>query len=192
MTIIQYYFAALFAVFLIAIFSFAGRAHGVALEEGGQPTGWPKWKRDASMVVFGLGFGIGNYLLFHNLILATIAIAITILGLNTGHGRFFTMNGANLQDPEPEAVEKIVMPIFTKFGWKLTNPAYSWACMAVKGAWIALPVPILVPLLAFLWPLCYYISNKVLKRGTAPAEWLSGGSTGAALAMFYLSIAMLS
>lgn len=168
-----YILAAIYVVLMCA----AGRAHGAATadETTGESTGWPKWGRAGASVLFTLSFAGANYLLFHLWWLALIGGAVTWLSLNTGHGRFFAMQGANLNDPEPEWIEKYI----ASWAYKgdITKPAYSWFCMGVKGLGVGLAAAPIGILLAVLWPLSYHLSWKIA-NGTELAEWLRGLFSG--------------
>lgn len=157
----------------VVLMSIAGRAHGAAThdEVTGEPTGWPSWGKLASSIAFSLSFATVNYLTFHLWWLALIGAALTWVMFNTGHGRFFAMQGANLNDPNPEWIEKNIASWAYK--GSITKPAYSWFCMGVKGLGVGLAAAPLGILLAFFWPLSYHLSWKIA-NGTEVAEWLRG------------------
>lgn len=163
-------------VFLMAV---SGRAHGAASkDEHNNPTGWSKWMRLASAILFGLAFAVVDFVLFGIGSLALFAGALTFYGLSTGHGRFFAMKGANLADPNPEWIERNIAPWV--YHGDITKPAYSWVCMGIKGLMIGLAVPPAGLLLAILWPALYALSFR-LKNDSAPAEWLTGAAAGLVL-----------
>lgn len=158
--------SALAAAF-IALFAFAGRAHGAG--------GWPSWAKPVSKVLFGLSFAAANFLLFGIWWLALLGGALTFFGLSTGHGRFFAMQGANIADPNPEWIEEYIAS--WAYRGDITKPAYSWFCMGIKGLMIGLAAAPYGLALAVLWPLAYYLSFKFW-NDSAPAEWMSATCAG--------------
>lgn len=137
------------AILYLVLMGFAGRAHGKG--------GWPKWCKIAAKAVLGLSFAVTNYALFEIWWLAILAGILSAVGLSLGHGRFYNMQGANLDDPNPEKIERFVA-IFYK--GDITKPAYSWVCMGMKGLLIGLAAAPFGLVLAIAWPLCYWLSFK--------------------------------
>lgn len=105
-------------------------------------------------------------------------IVITIfsyVAMQLGHGRVYGMNGANLTDPKPEAIEAIVQKLYTG---DITKPIYSWLCIGLKGFLIGLPLGILAGCLnALWWPFSYWLGMKKLGDG-AYAEIAAGAGVG--------------
>lgn len=137
------------------------------------------WKPKGAEYVFALPFGIGAYLSSGSVLIALAGYALSYLGMQTGHGRFYAMKGANIADPNPEFIERA-------FGWlyrgDIAKPAYSWYCMAIKGLIIGAAAFPFGLALAVLWPLSYYISFK-LENDSHAAEWLTGGFAGIAITL---------
>lgn len=176
------------ACIFIILMAFAARAHGAATEDAaGNPTGWPKWGRLVATILFGVSFAAVNYALYEVWWLALALGALSAGGLATGHGRFYNMKGANLSDKNPELIEQIIAPIFTKLRLKIDKPLYSWVCMGVKGLMIGAAAGPVGFSLAFLWPLAYSVSFRV-KRDSAPAEWTTGGFAAMAQILALLGV----
>lgn len=160
-------------VFLMAV---AGRAHGSASKDEitGEDTGWPTWDRLAAVILFAVAFGYANYATYHSVWLSLAAATLTVFAFNTGHGRFFGMQGANPTDPDAEFIEKA-------FGWlypgNIHKPAYSWFCMGIKGLGVGLAAAPVGLLLIILWPFSYWFSWKFFD-GTEVAEWVRGLFSG--------------
>lgn len=159
--------------FYIALLAAAGRSHGIG--------GWAvlKW---FSLLAFTFSFGYAAFTL-HGIYFAPLAL-VTLFGLSTGHGRFFVMQGANLNDPNPEWIEKNLVLRFYK--GDITKPLYSWVCMGIKGLMIGLPVFPFGIALGLLWPAAYVVSNKCFKT-TAIAEYLTGYFAGVIICLSILS-----
>lgn len=170
----------LLASMVIFIMAVAGRAHGSATKDEvtGVPTGWPSWDKTAAMIVFGVAFAWANYSLFDLWWLALLSGAASVLALNTGHGRFFAMDGANLNDPNPEKIEKYL--VLWWYPGDITKPLYSWVCMGIKGLLVGLAAFPYGLSLAVLWPLSYYLSTRFSlgQDKTCAAEWLRGVFSG--------------
>lgn len=174
----------LIAAIFVFVMAVASRGHGSGSTDPvtGQPTGWPSWDRIACAIIFGLAFAAGNYSLWGVLWLALLGGALSVLALSSGHGRFYAMKGANLNDPNPEKIEKyLVLPWYPG---DISKPLYSWVCMGIKGLGIGLAVApfglVLVPLL----PLAYYIAFKYT-YDSAFAEWARGLLSGLAIVAAY-------
>lgn len=170
----------IFDALLIPTLAILCRAHGAGVEAG-----FPKWGRLASTIAFAIAFGAANYSINQfdgkvelRIAVACVAAMFTVFGLSTGHGRFYAMRGANLNDPNPEQIEKWFVQWW--YPGNIAKPLYSWACMGFKGLLIGLAAFPFGPALAVLWPLAYYISFKFWKD-SAPAEWLCGGFAGLTL-----------
>jgi len=95
--------------------------------------------------------------------------------MQLGHGRFYGMNGANLNDPVPEDIESYIQKLYKG---DIAKPLYSWLCMGAKGFLVALPLGAW-PAIAnsLLWPFSYWLGMKVVKNG-AYAEILAGAFLG--------------
>jgi hypothetical protein len=88
-----------------------------------------------------------------------------------GHGRFYAMKGANLNDPNPEKIEALPRGVYNKLGLSLQSPGYSWWCMGLKGLVIG-GVPA-----CLAWPFAYAVSFK-LTNDSEQAEYTTGGFAG--------------
>lgn len=168
------------ALALALLVAASGRMHGIgACDVRPNATAFERWfakamnflapgKRLASTIILALGMAVGAY---HLIGWLTVPLAaVTVLGFSTGHGRFFAMQGANTNDPNPEWIEKhIVLPLYHG---DIMKPLYSWVCMAVKGALIGLPIFPYTLFTAAAWPLGYAIGMKYFKS-TAFGEWFS-------------------
>lgn len=155
-------------LFTIPLMAFLARACGAS------------WKPPGAEWVFALPFGVVAYLLAGNPLLAVIGYFVTYLGMQLGHGNFYKMVGVNPTRDNPEKIEKLIRPIFTKLGGKLYNPFYSWVCMGVKGLIIGLAAFPFGFTLAVLWPLAYWLGWRIW-NGTLMGEWLSGAFAGLVL-----------
>lgn len=161
-------------LFYLSLYAAACRSHGI-----GGLGGVLKW---FSLIVFTLGFGYGSYTLYGWF--ATPLVAATVFGLTTGHGRFFAMQGANLNDPNPEWIEKyLVLPWYKG---NIQTPLYSWVCMGIKGIMIGLPIMPFGLALGLLWPASYAVSFKYT-QSSALAEYLRGYFTGVILCLSLLT-----
>ncbi len=159
---------------LLLLMIAAGRMHGI---------GGVSWFRITSTIIITAAMTYAGFFLW-----GWWAIPLAIgpaYGISTGHGRFFAMNGANINDTNPEAIERY----FALWFWQkvlkrdITERAYSWLCMAIKGVMIGLPILPLGLVLALYWPASYQFSMRVT-NSTALAEWLS--TTFAGIAMWYI------
>ena len=170
----------------VVLMSFAGRAHGAATEDEltGKPTGWPTWGRTAATVLVALSFAAANYLLFAVWWLALLSGALSAAFFSTGHGRFYDMKGANLNDPKPEWIEKYI----ASWAWRgdLASPRYSWFCMGVKGLGVGLAAAPFGLALAYAWPALYAWSFRT-KNDSAPAEHATGAAAGAVVILSVLA-----
>lgn len=157
---------------LASIMAVAARMHGAAKrdEVTGALTGWPMAGRIISTAIFGLAFAYASFMTFGIWWLALIEGLVSVAAFSTGHGRVYAMTGANLNDPNPEMLEKL-------FGWlyrgDISKPLYSWYIMGLKGLFIGLAAAPFGIFLAVLWPLAYWASFY-FKNDSAPAEWASG------------------
>lgn len=163
-------------VFYMSVIS---RAHGADTgNDAGYPTGWPSWGRLVASVSFAASAAAASYALLGVWFISLLMAALTWLSYNTGHGRFFMMQGANTADPNPEFIEKyIVLPFYSG---AVNKPLYSWVCMGVKGLGVGLAAFPFGLSLTFLWPFSYYVSTRFTsgQDKTAAAEWLTGFFTG--------------
>ena len=194
--------AALFGPLLIVgTMSLAGRAHGAAYFDSVTQTytGWPSWARTAATVLFALTFGAASYIettyilprfgvsigIYWRAALAVAGGALSAYGLATGHGRFYAMGGANLNDPNPEWIEKYC--VMWWYPGDIAKPFYSYVCMSVKGAMIGAAVFPFGLALVLLWPICYGLSFHYW-TDSAPGERMSGACAGFVL----LAVALIS
>lgn len=107
------------------------------------------------------------------------AVIFAYLAMQSGHGTFYNMRGWESANPDrKQSIEYVVRPIFNMFGWSIYKPAYSWACMGLKGMAIGLVLFPFGLLLAFLWPASYAI------KGPVWGEYLSGAFTGLCLVLY--------
>lgn len=159
--------------FFIALLTAAGRSHGIG---GGPALRW------FSIIAFTLAFAYGAHALYGWY--ATPLAIVTAMGLNTGHGRFFAMRGANLNDPNPEWIETAIVQRF--YRGDVTKPIYSWLCMGTKGLMIGLPVFPFGIALGLLWPAAYVVSFRYVQSSLL-AEYLTGYFAGVILCLSILT-----
>lgn len=152
------------SVIYIAFMAVAGRAHGA---------GW-KHGRIISLVILGLSMALASYDFNGDEVISFLGGVLSACVFSMGHGRFYNMQGANLDDPKVELIEEFVQ-LFYK--GDITKPLYSWYCMGVKGLGIGLICAPAGLLLALAWPLCYWISFK-RTNDSALAEYLTGACVG--------------
>lgn len=157
------------SLFFIALLTAAGRSHGIG---GAAVLRW------FSIIAFTACMGYGAYALY-GLYYIPLA-AVTFLGLNTGHGRFFAMRGADLNDPNPEWIEtNLVLPWYKG---NIQTPLYSWVCMGIKGLLIGFPIMPFGLILGLLLPAAYVASWKLFNT-SAVAEYWRGYFVGVALCL---------
>lgn len=138
------------------------------------------WKFKGAEYLFALPFGCAAYISTGSALIGFVGYALSYFGMQTGHGRFYAMKGANLADSNPEFIERYIAS--WAYRGDITKPAYSWFCMGIKGLIIGLAAFPFGLALAVLWPLSYWASIK-LENDTAMAEWLSGGFAGIVLTL---------
>jgi len=102
------------------------------------------------------------------------------LWMEAGHGNAYH-DGAE-KDGFPDRfqapIDYVVRPVCKLLKWEVRGTAYCRLFMATKGLMIGLPLYPFGLALAVAWPLAYAISFRVLKRGSMPAEWISGAAAG--------------
>jgi len=150
---------------IIPIMAFLCRAAGAH---------WNKVRQWAE-TCFALGFALAGARLGFGV--AALALVWTYLMFQTGHGNFYAMKGVNPLNDDPEKLETVARPIANKLRIDIYHPAYSWLCMGLKGLAIGLFAFPFGLLLAFLWPVSYYIGMRRLGDG-AYAEVMAGAFAG--------------
>lgn len=171
------------ALAIILAMTAAGRMHGIGTEKDASAflkavSRQCKW---VSRVIVGICFTYAAFKLFGAWYAPLGLIAPAAFTL--GHGRFFEMKGANLNDPNPEDIERFgALWVWRKLGRDVQTPAYSQFCFAIKGALIALPLGFAAPLGAVVWPTVYHYSWKWFKT-SAVAEYVTMGIMGILIAI---------
>lgn len=162
--------------FLVSLYAFAlpfaARAHGW---KGG-------WTKLLGKVTVATSIGLCSYLMYGSLVFAACASLFAGWAFSLGHGRFFGMNGANLNDPAPEKLELWIQKLYQR---DITKPLYSWFCMAAKGLLIGLFINPFGFISAITWPVSYWLGMRVFKRPEL-SEWISGSSLSLILILVYL------
>ena len=166
----------MFSALFVLLMALANRCHGSG--------SWPGIGRPFSYLVTFIAFAAGNYMLLGVTWLAVVMGLLSCVGLASGHGRFYAMNGANINDPNPEWIETAIAQ--NLYYGDITKPAYSWLCMGIKGAIVGLAIFPFGALLAILWPASYYIGTRYFNGDTAPAEWLRGVCCGLLLILTFI------
>lgn len=136
-------------------------------------------------ILFVLPFGWAAYNSTGLWYLSVAGFVLSYFAMEMGHGTFWRMKGydkvSNPTGARVQTIEKIVRPIYVGiFKGDIDKPLYSWVCMGAKGLLIGLAAFPCGLALALLWPLSYWLGQK-LWNNTEPAEWLSGGFAGAAV-----------
>jgi hypothetical protein len=128
-------------------------------------------------IMFSMPFGYCLYMssgLWHVGVLGAI---FSFLAMETGHGTVYGMNGYHSsQEGRIQTIEKIIRPIYLKFGGDIYSPLYSWICMGFKGLLIGLAAFPFGLLLAILWPFSYWVGK--VEGNTEISEWVSGMMAG--------------
>lgn len=149
------------------------------------------WSRLPELL-FAVPFGLAAYLGTGCWLIGILGAIASYYAMEMGHGTVYEMNGYfdhnrdNPDKPRVQTLEKIVRPIYVGlFKGDIYKPLYSWLCMGLKGLLIGLAAFPFGLSLAFLWPLSYWISRKVIKD-KASAEWISGAFAGLTAALAIL------
>lgn len=158
----------------IPLMSLLARLHGASWKPKRFPAGW----------AFAIPFGVAAYISTGSVLFGIVGVVISYLGIQLGHGNFYAMQGSEIID-QPESIEKIIRPVCRFLRIDHTKPIYSWLCMGVKGLIIGLPAFPNGLILSLAWPFSYWLSFRVLKRESMPAEWISGAFAGAVLWSIY-------
>lgn len=149
-------------------------------------------------ILFGLCFGIGSYALHGSIWWAIAGAAGSWSSMELAHANAMQMGTKPTDTGRFHQLDYVVRPlcralmwIGARFGrkWNLEplTVGYCWLFLGLKGTLIGLSIfPFGLPL-AVLWPLAYWLAYWRIKRGSAPAEWLTGYFSGplVALAMLY-------
>lgn len=139
----------------------------------------------STAILFGWVFGWASLLVGVLPYYAPLWGLAAWLASETGHGRFYYMKGANINDPNPERIERWL--VMWWYPGDITKPLYSWVCMGFKGLLIGAAVFPFGLALGILQPLAYYIGFHVVPRyiddphHEAP-EWCAGSAAGAVIA----------
>lgn len=115
-----------------------------------------------------------------------IAAVWAFVFMETGHGNGYHDGVAEHAFPDRhQSLDYIVRPITNALGFA---PRSKWYCrifMGIKWGLIGLPAFPFGLALMVLGPFAYYVSFRVLRRESAPAEWISGLAAGMVLAIAY-------
>lgn len=134
----------------------------------------PSWVPEA---LFGIIIGLASS--YHFGYWGYLGAVWSYIWMQSGHGAFYNMKGWQSSDSDRmQTIEKIVRPLFLKFGGNIHTPLYSWLCMGFKGLMIGLPLFPFGLFLALFWPASYAIRDHVW------GEWLSGAFTGICIVLF--------
>lgn len=141
---------------------------------------WPDCPKFALKIAFGAPFGLAAWALTGQPVAELIGWAVSALAYAAGHGTVFGMRGYDSpNDPTRiERLEWVVRPIWQAAGLDIARPAYSWACMGLKGGLIGLPTGPGALALAVLWPASYWIGRRAEADINPVAEWVSGCAAG--------------
>lgn len=112
-------------------------------------------------------------------IMYIIASLVSYGWMETGHGTAYMMgkDPSLAQSGRKETLSPLVNSICLLFKKPLGGAFYCWIFMGIKGFLIGFTLPVYGALLAVLWPLSYYIGNRIFNRNDV-AEYLSGLSAG--------------
>lgn len=137
-------------------------------------------------LLFALVFSLASFKLYGVWWVSVLFFIESYFAMEMGHGTFYEMKGYVYSEvngkPRKQLIEYFVRPFY--FG-NIEDPLYSWVCMAVKGFLIALPLGLLSPINAIMWPLSYWIGVKIIKN-IEYGEWFSGGLSGFLIAVSLL------
>lgn len=152
------------------------------------------WAQQAARlpeILFGLCFGVANYLIFGDIAWAALAWGWSFIWMETGHGNYYHDGMLPTQYPDtPGTLERYsgLHWLLPRIGYPSRGKVYCRALMGLKWFLIGLPILSAAPMLAVLGPLAYAISFRVFRVDSEPAEWLSGFFAGwsiiAALVIF--------
>lgn len=169
-------------IFLPVIMAFLARLSGGGLFA---PKIWSRLPELCFAIPFGVyaGMEYGWYW-------GVMAWVWSFFAMEMGHGTFYGMQGYNdhnreSENPRIQTLEKVFRPIYTALGGNIYHPAYSWVGMGLKGLLIGLPIAPWGLLLAFLWPVSYWIGHRI-ERNPAVAEWVSGMMSGMVLGLAFM------
>lgn len=154
------------------ILALIARLHGGGL--------WPDFPKLPLKILFGAPFGAATYLLTGSPAAGLIGWVVSASAYALGHGTVYAMRGYDSpSDPTRiERLELIVRPIWVMAGWNIHSPAYSWACMGLKGALIGAATGPGALALAVLWPASYWVGRRAEADINEVAEYLSGCAAG--------------
>jgi len=148
--------------------------------------GMPKKLSGLPEIVFGAVIGAAVFYHTGNPIAGLLSWIWSWLWMETGHGNAY--HDGTEKDAFPDRfqapIDYVVRPICKLLKWDIRGTAYCRLFMAIKGLVIGLPLFPYGLALAPLWAASYAISFRVLKRGSMPAEWLSGAAAGVCIALY--------
>lgn len=133
-------------------------------------------------IIFGLCFGVANYLAFENVWLALAVWVWCYAWMETGHGTVLSwgLNPDDATGARRQTLTPVVEFICRKLGVPFGSVNYCRIFMAVKGFLIGLPVGGIV--LAVLWPLAYETGERLRKHEVS--EFTSGAFAAMAILLF--------
>jgi len=99
--------------------------------------------------------------------------------METGHGPAMRMgeNPSSAQSGRKVFLSKVVDKVCNKFGFMLGGWQYCWLLFGLKGFLIGLPLAPWGLMLAVLWPLSYFVANRVFNKNEI-AEYMTGAFAG--------------
>lgn len=150
--------------------------------------GWGKVPKEIGglpELLFGLVFGAASFYVTGDMAIAFLAWVWCWVWVNVGHGNAY--HDGTEKDIFPDRfqapLDYVVRPVCKLLKWEVRGTAYCRLFMATKGLMIGLPMFPYGLLLAPAWAASYWISFRVLKRGSMPAEWISGAAAGLAISV---------
>lgn len=132
----------------------------------------------APEIAFGFALNL-PWLLSGHWLVYILASLWSYAWMETGHGTVMTMgkDPSAAQSGRKVFLSRVVDPICAKFGFKLGGWQYCWMLFGLKGFLIGLPLAPWGLMLAVLWPLSYFIANRVFSKNEI-AEYLTGAFAG--------------
>lgn len=139
----------------------------------------PSWAKRIPEAIFAIPFGYALCLSTGIWYLGILGWLWTYFAMELGHGNAYHMGKLETQFPDRhQTLDYLVRPITNRLGFLPRSESYCWVFMGIKGLLIGLPAAPAGILLAFFWPFAYWIAFWLLKRDSAPAEWISGAFAG--------------
>lgn len=179
-------------IYLFATFYMAAMAR--ASGGGLNVTKLPIWCNRVPELLFALPFGYAAFVASGSVWCGLACWLWSFIAMELGHGNAYHMGAKQHDFPDRrQTLDYLVWPLCHAIEWaahlagkKLEiaprSAIYCWVFMGLKGLLIGLPAYPFGIALAVLWPLAYWISFVILKKDSAPAEWISGASAGILLA----------